>query len=804
MIQFNDIRIAARAVRRQPGIALVAILALGLGIGLPASMYSLARGIAFRGLPVEGGDRIMSMERRPHGRTGEGWGTAPLDIVAWREQQRSFEQLETYATATVAFRADQDAWRYNAAYMSAGAFDVLGERAVIGRTFQPGDDQPGAAPVVLLGHRLWQDRFGSDPGVVGRNVFIDGQAHTVIGVMADGFLFPTDEDLWLPHVLPPGADAAVAPTFSVFGRLNEGTTRDAAFADLNRIADGLAQRFPESNENMGVTVKPFTEHAVGETPVATLKVMMAAVMLVLLIACTNVANLLLVRAVNRVRELAVRAALGARRRQIAAQMILESSILAVLGGLLGIGFAAIASSALEAWLGGERLPYWSSFRLDANVLWFVAGLTVAAALLAGLLPAIKAMGADVMTTLKDESRGASGSRTGRIMQALIVVEVAISLGLLVNTGLMLRSAQNVRNVSLGFPTNELVTAEVTLPASYDAAQLRQFAAAVESRIAAEPAAEHVTLTTSLPVARASTARVSIEGATYARSEDRPVARRIAVSEDFFATFNSSATTGRVFSTQDNADGERVAIVNQKFADRFLSGRDPIGARIATGTFDAPAEWMTVVGVVPNLWTGGLDASGDRNPAALYTPLAQTPAQSVSVAVRTRAEVGTMAAAIRAAVTAIEPDIPVYDVKTMPEVIYDNSWFYGFGVSIIGACGLSALLLAAVGLYGVIAFSVGRRTREFGIRMAVGASPGEIRRFVLRRGSLQLAIGLAIGFSIAWLIANGIASLLFNVSPTDPVTFLAAGVLLVIIAQVATLVPALRASRIDPLSALRAE
>jgi putative ABC transport system permease protein len=791
MLSVTDIRVAARTLRRQPGIALVAIIALGMGIGLPAAMYSLARGVAFRGLPVEEGTRIMSLERRPHGARGEGWDVAPKDFITWTDQQRSFEGLSATQTGTVAFRVDRGAWRYNAAYLSANAFGILRKQAAIGRVFQSGDDRIGAEPVVILGHEIWRDRFGSDPGTIGRTVFVDGKAHTVIGVMEAGFRFPTDEDLWLPYVLPVDAAVADGPLFSVFGRLNPATDVKAARADFARIAEGLATRFPETNGTMGVAIKPFTERYIGETPVATLWVMMGAVLLVLIIACTNVANLLLVRAVHRVRELAIRAALGASRRRIATQMLLESSMLAALGGLVGVGVAFAANSALMRWIGTDRMPYWSDIRLDGRVLLFAIGLTVAAGLLAGLLPAWKAMGANVNDIIKDQSRGASGFRIGRVMQALIVVEIAISLGLLVNTGLMLRSVRNVQNVSLGFPVDRLITAHVTLPAEWDDAAVTRFSDRLQSGVATDPAALRTALTTSIPTSRAAATRLALDGSSYPTDRDLPIARRVSVSTGFFATFGAEPVSGRAFGPLDTGTNERVAIVNQRFVTRIFGGRDPLGARIRLGNLDSAAEWMTIVGVIPDIWAAGLDASGDRNPPAVYTPLAQTPYRDLSIAVETR-DAPTIASSIRDAVAAIDPDIPVYDVKSMNEVIRDNS------------CGLSALLLAAVGLYGVIAFSVGRRTREFGIRMALGAAPASIRSLVVRRGSLQLVIGATIGFGLAWVLAMGIASLLFQVSPTDPITFVIAGLLLIGIAQLATLVPAIRASRVDPLSALRSE
>jgi putative ABC transport system permease protein len=799
-----DLRIAVRSVRREPGFAAIAILALGLGIGLPASMISLTRGLAFRGLPVDNGREIMYLERHPRDRSGEGWGVAPKDFVVWREQQHSFNQLGSFASGTVAFRIDRGAWRYNAAWVSANTFDILREHAAVGRALQPGDDEAGSAPVVVLGHTVWRDRFDSDDAAVGRTVFIDGEARTVVGVMPEGFRFPSNEDLWLPKILPADATTASGPTFAVFGRVAPGTNIDRARADFDVIARRTEQLFPETNRNMGISVKPYTEHMVGETPVATMRVLLGAVMLVLLVACTNVANLLLVRAINRVRELAVRSALGAGRLRIALQMVAESSVLALLGGGLGVLIAIGASALLARMLGTGRLPYWADIRVDGTTLLFMVGLSVFAALIAGVLPAIRAMRADVGSIIKDQSRGSTGLRTNRVMQALIVIEIAVSLGLIVNTGLIMRSVRNVQKVSLGFPVERITTASVTLPDTWDASTTEQFLAGIERGIAARPAARRITVASSLPATRASTTRFGVEGATYAEDTDMPFARIADISNGFFDVFDTAPVTGRVFGPQDIEGGQPVAIVNQRFVDRFLAGRDPLGARIRAGNSSSDQPWLTIVGVVPNLWAGGLDASGDRNPAAFYRPVAQAAPQSVSIAVESTGDPATTASAIRATVAELDPDVPVYDVKSMHAVIVDNSWFYGFLLAVVAACGIVALILAAVGLYGVIAFSVGRRLREFGIRLALGATPNSIRGLVLRKGSLQMVVGLAAGFGLAALIASGLTSLLFNVSPKDPFVYAVAGALLLGIAQLATAVPAIRASGVDPLTALRSE
>jgi predicted permease len=797
-----ELRIALRTLRRQPGIALTAILALGLGIGLPAAMFSVIRAVAWRGLPVEQGQRIIDIERRPVGASGEGWGVDARDWSAWRESQRSFEDMGAYTTGNVALRIDAGAVRAAAGRVTANSFDLLRVRAAFGRTFRSGEDTPGAEPVVVLSHTLWRDRFGSDPGVLGRTVYVDGRPATVVGVMPEGFQFPVREDLWVPFIIPANP-VEWFPAFSVFGRLAGNVSLDAARTEFELLAARVAERFPESNRNMGVALKPFTVRYMGETAMLQMLVLLGAVLLVLIIACTNVANLLLVRAVQRVRELAVRAALGAGRRRLISQLLLESALLAVLGGALGLLVAWAGMRGLGMLIGAERLPYWAVLQLDPVTLLFAALLTLFAAVVAGILPAFKAMGANVSGMLRDESRGASSMRLGVIMQGLVVLQIGFSLALLVTTGLMLLSVRRVHNVKLGFATANVVTAQFTFPESYDENARRLFFAELERRLAAEPAVAGVAIASSLPASRASIPSFRVEGLTYDETQGLPRARRVSISHGFFDAYQTAITRGRAFTPQDARDGQPVTIVNERFAQRFFPGQDALGKRIRLGP-DSTAPWRTIVGIVPDLWMAGMDSGDERNPAGVYVPLAQVVPAAASLAVRAGGSTGDIGNLIRNAVSTLDPDVPVFDLKPMTQLIQDNSWFYGMGAAIVSACGITALLLATIGLYGVVAFSVGQRLREFGIRMAVGATPASIVALVLRRSSVQIAIGSALGIALALAIGQGVATLMFNVSPTDPVVYASLVLFLVAVTIAATLIPASRAARTDPLETLRAQ
>jgi putative ABC transport system permease protein len=799
-----EIRLAIRAVRREPGIALMATLAFALGIGLPAAMFSLTRSVATRGLPVENGEDIYYLERRPHDSRGEGWGAAPRDFVAWREQQTRFEQIGAYVQRTAAVRIDEGAERFETAFVTSNTFGLLRVTPVLGRDFRDGEDEPGAEPVALISHRMWTNRFGGDPGVLGRTLFIDGAPHTVVGVVPEGFRFPIDQDLWAPLVLPTDAAQAGAPTLGVFGRLADGVSRNEAQAEFGVIASRTEQLFPDDNEGMGITIKPYTVQHLGETPVFQMRVITFAVLLVLIVACTNVANLLLARAVHRVRDMAVRTALGASRLRIVMQLLAESTVMAAMGGVLGIGVAAAASGGLRRWISADRMPFWVDMRLDGQTVLYTLGLTMLAGLIAGALPAIKATVKDVNAVLKDEARGSSAMKIGGLMQGLIVVEIALSMGLLIATGLMMQSVRNVRDVRFGFDTENTITAQLSLPTGYDNEARVRFITDLEARLGTESSISAFTVASELPVMRSGATRMAVEGQAYANDTAMPWARRVVVSAGFFETFNASLIAGRAFGPTDNADSEPVVIINRQIAQRYFPDQDPIGRRIRLGGQETSDPWRTIVGVSPDLWADGLDNSSDRNPPAAYVPLYQLPQRVLHAAAVAGAPAGRIATLLRETVAAIDPEVPVYDVKDMGGVIEDNSWFFAFAASIVGACGLSALILAAIGLYGVIAFSVGRRTREIGIRIAIGATPERILRLVLWRGGRQVLIGTVIGCLLAYGLGSGIASLLFLVSPADPVVYAAFGSVIIAITIFATLVPARRAARIDPITALRTE
>jgi predicted permease len=453
---------------------------------------------------------------------------------------------------------------------------------------------------------------------------------------------------------------------------------------------------------------------------------------------------------------------------------------------------------------GWRMPYWADMRLDATALLFAGGLSVAAAVLAGLIPALRTARGDLTGMLRDESRGSTGTRAGRVMRGLVVVELALSVGLLAVTGLLIRGMGEASPERLGIPWRNVLTARIALPQDASAEVRLRYLASLEQTLSSQPAAAAVALATALPAARANVARIAIEGVTYESADAQPSVRRIAVSDGFFNLFDAAPTRGRAFGPLDGAAGTPVAIVNGALRRSLFSGEDPIGSRIRIGRTDGE-PWRTIVGVIPDIWAGGLDAFPDRNPPAVYLPIAQAPPTTLGVAVRVRdTQPDGFANALRAASSAVDPDVPLYDVATMADLIENNIWFYGMAASIFALCGAATLLLATVGLYGVIAFSVGQRKREFGIRLALGAVPQDILRLVLRSGTVQLIAGIFLGAALARILSGGLSSLLFGVQPSDPLVLGVTLVLLSSVAITAMALPALRAGRTDPVTALRGE
>lgn len=800
----REVRFAGRLLGKSPGPAIVAVVALALGIGLATTAFSIAWGVLFRGLPFPGANRIMDVSTRDAAHPESRNPVDLHDFVDWRARQTSFESLVGYDDGTVNLSGAERAERFDGAYVTANIFDSLGVRPFLGRTFRPGDDAPGTPLVVVLSHWLWTTRYDGDPAIVGRAIRINGMPATVVGVMPPRFAFPFREKIWVSLKL----DLAAAPrgkarAIAVIGRLKEGVSRDRAQAEMGSIAKNLAREYPLTNKNVGARVQGFIEAALGPGPMGMLLVMLGFGVVVLLIACANVASLMVARASTRTRELAIRSALGAGRRQVMLQILLESTLLAAVGAVLGVVLAWLGVWLFNAALAlnvDNAPPFWIRIAVDGPALAFTLLVTLLAAICCGLLPALQVSRVDINGILKDEGRGSTSLRIGWFSRILVVGELAVCAMLLVGAGLMVRSVANLQDLKLGFDHRDLLTVRIALfetqyPKDADRAA---FFAELLRRLAAQPGVTGTAATSSLPTNGAVDDRYAVQGRVYPRPAERPTAYQARISPGYFETLGTRILAGRDVLPTDRAGTLPVVLVNRSFAAREWPRESPLGRRIRLGN-DPKEPWRTVVGVVPDLKMEGL--SSRESPAGLYLPLAQDPPQFCSIVVRTHGAPLALVPMVRREVGALDRDLPIYFVRSMRQVIEQNGFYLNLFGYVFGILGLAALVLASVGIYGVISFSVAQRTQEIGVRMALGARQSSVLGMILRQGAVQLAVGLAIGLLLAVATARPLSTLLLDIEPTDPATFVAVALVLCGVALAASYLPALRASRVDPLVAI---
>jgi predicted permease len=676
-------------------------------------------------------------------------------------------------------------------------------RPIKGRLIRPGEDRVGGERVALISNAMWQNRYAGADDIIGRPIRVNAQPYTIIGVMPDGFRYPDDSHIWLPLQLDPlGTPRGQGQQLQVAGRLRDGVTLDAANADIAAIARRLATEQKATNEGVEASVEPFVDAYIGDEPRQLLYTMLGAVGLVLLIACANVANLLLDRAAHRTKEVGIRTALGASRMAVVRQFLAEAVILSFLGAILGTAIAWGGITVFNRAIADTQPPFFIDIQLHPPVLAFIAGIALLASLVSGFLPAIQSARADINEILKDESRGASSLHIGRLSRALVMFEIALSCGLLVAAGLMTKSVTKLRNIEPGFDTEDIFTARVGFPAgSTDSVRQRQFYEQLPERLAQIPGAQSVALASGLPGVNMNRAGIMVDGKTYERPQDVPRARWLAVSPGFFATYGMRIRQGRDFTTQDRADGMPVAIVTQKFADTHFPRQDAVGRRFRVAGGSDSLVYRTVVGVIPTIYTGDTGRPWEE---AYFLPFEQTHNPFASMIVRTSARPLSMTQPVREAVASLNPDLPIYWTRTMQESLARPTWFIKIFGTMFMIFGVIALFLAAIGLYAVMAFSVSRRTREVGIRMALGARGGDVVRLIFGQGMLQLGIGLALGLAMATGLSQLLRTLLFDVQPRDPMIFAGVVAVLATAGLLACYMPARRATGVDPLVALRSD
>lgn len=800
----QDLRHALRIFRRQPGFALAAVLALGVGLGLTATMWSIVYGGIIRGLPFADADRIVSVARiRPS--EGDDRSGVPIhDFAAFREAQRTLDQFGAGYVGTVNVAGDEGpAERFEGAFVTPAMLALPAVRPVHGRLFAEAEQGPASPHVTVIGYEIWQQRFGGDPAVIGRTLRANGESWEIVGVMPRGFAWPVNARLWLPLRM----DAASLPWatgnwLQVAGRLRPGVSMAQAAADLAPVSRRLAAEHPLENRGWEPVVEPFTHAYVGKEPRLMLWTMLGAVFAVLLLACSNVANLLLARAAVRTREVAVRAALGAGRGRLLSHLLAESLVLSAGGAVLGLVIAVLGIRWFNGALVTVQPPFWIRIGLDAPTLAFTAACTVLSAVIAGLLPALQATGANVNAVLKDEGRGVSSLHIGKFSRGLVVAQLALACGLLVAAGFMIQSVVQRSRLDYGVSVAGVTTARIGLfEATYpDTASRQRFWKDVERRLGEIPGQQGVALTVVLPGLWGLTQRMAVDGTTYATDEDHPFTRFVPVTPGYFPTFGLAAVEGRLLTEADEAGALPVAVATRSFARRFFPDGSVVGRRVRLGGADSREPWRTIVGVVPDVWYTGTDST---NPHVLFTPIAQGDFRFVSLAVR-GGGAGTMAGLVRSAVTAVDRDQPVYFERTLEEAIAQSGWFYVVFGQLFGVFGLAALFLAVLGVYGVMSFTARRRTQEVGIRMALGAVDRDVVRLFLRQGLVQVGSGAVLGLGLAFVLTRGMRTVMFQVSGNDPLMFVGVSAALVATGLVATLLPARRAAAVDPVVALRYE
>ena len=801
----RDVRYGIRTLIKNPALFAISTLALTLGIGLTTTMFSIVYGALMKGLPYPDGDRVVAVQRSNPVRGIRRQPIPIQDYYDFKAQQRSFTDLAATTSGTIYVSGDEKAERFDGSWITANAFSMIGVQPLLGRLFRAGEDVPGGERVAIIGYTMWRDRYASDRGILGKRIRVNGQPYTVVGVMPDKFEFPNNDRIWLPLQTDPLAKPRGEGDFlSVIGKLKPGVSLDQANVDLATISRRLADEYPATNKDFTAEARGFVDSYIGPQPKQLLYTMLGAVFFVLLIACANVANLLLDRAAHRSKEVGIRTALGASRAAVVRQFLAEALVLSLAATVLGIGVAHFGIAAFNRAISTTQVPFFIDIRLHPQVLLFTIVVALLTTLVSGAIPAYQSSRADINEILKDETRGASSFRIGRISKALVVFEIALSCGLLVAAGLMIKSVTRLRHIDTGFTTRDVFTARMGFPAAYTdtLAQWRFFDDVVD-RVAALPGVRAAAITSGLPGTRQGLGGnpFAMEGQAYLKDKDYPGSRWASVSPGFFATLNVPIVEGRGFTVADRADALPVAIVNKAFVQKFFKHTDPIGRRIRIGQSKSKNPWLTIVGVSGDVFTGDQD---EPTGPVIFQPFAQARTTFVYVSARTAGPPLALTQGVRETIASINQDIPLYWVQTLDSAIGEQFWFVRVFGTMFVIFGGVALFLASVGLYAVMSFSVSRRTREVGIRLALGAQAGNVIRMIFGQGLAQLTIGMILGLAFALGIARLLKVVLFQVQPRDPVIFGGVAAVLLAIGLLACFVPARRATSIDPLLALRSD
>ncbi len=805
---WQDLRYGLRTLLRSPGVTALAVLALALGIGANTAVFSFANAFLRKPVSFPDLDRLVALVSVAPQQEDDWNDVSPADYLDWKSQSQSFEPMAAYEWDQVNITGNGDPQLVNGFQVSANFFDTLLVKPAMGRAFLPEEEQPGRNHEVILSYGLWQRRFGADPNALGKTLTVDGASYAIVGVMGKDFEFPATAQLWLPLALQEKERTLRTSHYvTPVARLKPGVSVSEAQAEMRTIQGRIQAAYPQTEKGWTVRVYPMRYFATGTYTADYTKILLWAVLLVLLIACANVANLQLARSTARQREFAVRAALGASRWRVIRQLLTESLLLALAGAGVGLLLGQWGIELILSNMPPEVARYisgWKQIRLDYEVFVYTLAIAVLAGVIAGLAPALQCSRPDLNEELKEGGRGSTASRARhRLRNIFVVAQMALSLVLVIGAGLMTKGVRTLLGLNQNFAAESVLTMRIQLPDSKykEAAQQSFFYEHVLRNLKTVPGIRSAAVATTVPYGNgALTDQISIEGLQKQPGEFRFTYLQ-SISPEYFRMLNIRLRNGREFADQDGADATPAAIVSESLAQRYWPGQNPLGKRLKRGLEDSKFSWATVVGVVGDV---KYDPFNKQDFPAAYFPYRQAPHQYSYIALRTEGDPTSFVAAVRSQIAAVDPNQPIFDIFTLQRVIHNQILGLSYVAVMLGVMGVIAVVLASVGVYGVMAYSVAERTHEIGVRMALGAQPRDVLRMILRRGVALTAIGLGIGLPISLVLARFLASLLFGVGASDSLTFVGITVLLAVVALTSCYLPARRATQVDPLVALRHE